>query len=146
MDVLTPEQRRKNMKHIRNRDTGIEIKLRKALWHKGFRYRKNWKALPGTPDIVLTKYRIAIFCDSEYFHGKDLEQLRLRIRRGNNPDFWEKKITGNVKHDCDVSAELKGLGWTVIRFWGEDIKKNLDGCIRAIEDTIQEQTLTDNEW
>lgn len=92
MDVLTPEQRRKNMKHIRNRDTGIEIKLRKALWHKGFRYRKNWKALPGTPDIVLTKYRIAIFCDSEYFHGKDLEQLRLRIRRGNNPDFWERKL------------------------------------------------------
>ena len=67
MDVLTPEQRRKNMKHIRNRDTGIEIKLRKALWHKGFRYRKNWKALPGTPDIVLTKYRIAIFCDSDAY-------------------------------------------------------------------------------
>lgn len=146
MDVLTPEQRRKNMRNIRNRDSVIELRLRKALWHRGYRYRKNWKALPGTPDIVLTKYRIAIFCDSEYFHGKDWQQLQQRIQRGNNPEFWEKKITGNIRHDLEVTAELKGLGWKVIRFWGKDIKKDLDGCIRTVEEVILEQKCSDEIW
>lgn len=146
MDVLTPEQRRKNMKNIRNRDSAIELRLRKALWHKGYRYRKNWKALPGTPDIVLTRYQIAIFCDSEYFHGKDWMQLQQRIRRGNNAEFWEKKIAGNIRHDLDVTAELKGLGWKVIRFWGEDIKKDLDGCIRTVEEAILEQKCSGEIW
>ena len=136
MDVLTPEQRRKNMRNIRNRDSAIELRLRKALWHRGYRYRKNWKALPGTPDIVLTRYQIAIFCDSEYFHGKDWDQLQQRIRCGNNPEFWEKKIAGNIQHDLDVTAELKGLGWKVIRFWGNGIKRDLDGCIRTVEEAI----------
>lgn len=146
MDVLTPEQRHKNMQNIRSRDSAIELMLRKALWNKGYRYRKNWKELPGTPDIVLTKYRIVIFCDSEYFHGKDWEELQQRIRRGNNPDFWEKKISGNMKHDLDINAELKGLGWKVIRFWGKDIKKDLDGCIRTVEDAILEQKCPDEIW
>lgn len=71
MDVLNPEQRRKAMQHVHSKDTSIEVKLRKALWHKGYRYRKNYNKLPGSPDIVLTKYHIAIFCDGEFFHGKD---------------------------------------------------------------------------
>ena len=97
MDVLTKEQRHKVMSHIRSKDTSIEVKLRKALWQKGYRYRKNYKALPGTPDIVLTKQKIAIFCDSEFFHGKDwCTILRPRIRRGNNAEFWEKKILRNM--------------------------------------------------
>ena len=141
MDVLTPEQRHKNMRHIRNKDSAIELRLRKELWRRGYRYRKNWKALPGTPDIVLTKYRIAIFCDSEYFHGKDWASLLQRIKRGNNPDFWEKKISGNIKHDIEVSAELKGLGWNVIRFWGEDIKMDLDNCIKTIEEAIFDEKI-----
>ena len=73
MDRLTKEQRHKNMKNIKSKDTGIEVTLRKALWKKGYRYRKNDKKLPGRPDIVLPKYQIAIFCDSEFFHGKDWE-------------------------------------------------------------------------
>ena len=72
MDRLTPEQRHKNMSSIKSKDTSIELVLRKALWNKGIRYRKNYKELPGTPDIVLTKYKIAIFCDSEFFHGNIL--------------------------------------------------------------------------
>ena len=71
MDRLNSEQRSRNMKAIRTKDTSIELILRKALYHKGFRYRKNYKALPGTPDIAITKHRIAIFCDSEFFHGKN---------------------------------------------------------------------------
>ena len=87
-----PEIVSKNMRKIHSKDTSIEIQLRKALWHKGYRYRKNYKALPGSPDIVLTKYKIAIFCDSEFFHGKDWEILKLRLEKGKNPDYWIKKI------------------------------------------------------
>ena len=75
MDNLTPNQRHKNMSHIKSKDTRIECKLRKALWEKGYRYRKNYADLPGKPNIVLTKYRIVIFCDGEFFHGKDWEVL-----------------------------------------------------------------------
>lgn len=88
MDNLTKEQRRKCMSNIHSKDTGIELALRKALWQKGYRYRKNDKRLPGTPDIVLTKYQIAIFCDSEFWHGKDWEVLKPRLMRGKNPDYW----------------------------------------------------------
>ena len=88
MDRLTPEQRHKNMKSIKSKDTEIERILRKALRDKGYGYRKNYKALPGCPDIVLTKYRIAIFCDSEFFHGKDWEVLKPQLEKGKNADFW----------------------------------------------------------
>ena len=86
MDVLTKEQRRKNMQNIKAKDTKIEIILRKALWKKGYRYRKNYKKLPGSPDICLTKYRIAIFCDSEFFHGKDWEVLKAKWYTNDNID------------------------------------------------------------
>ena len=75
-DIMTPEQRSKVMHRIKNKDTRIEINLRKALWHKGIRYRKNYKKLPGSPDIAITKYRIAIFCDSEFFHGYDWDSKK----------------------------------------------------------------------
>ena len=84
MDNLTKEQRQKNMRNIRSKDTEIEIKLRKSLWKKGYRYRKNVHTLPGKPDIVLTKYKIVIFCDSEFFHGKDWNMLKLRLEKGTN--------------------------------------------------------------
>lgn len=136
MDVLTKEQRRKNMKAIKSRDSKIELIMRRALWEKGYRYRKNYKELPGKPDIALTKYKIAVFCDSEYFHGKDWPHLKQRIKKGNNSVFWEKKISGNIKHDRDVDIRLKDMGWTVLRFWGEDIKKHTDDCVRAVEDAV----------
>lgn len=135
-DVLTPEQRRKNMQHIRGKDTKIEVILRKALWAKGYRFRKNYKELPGTPDIVLTKYKIAIFCDGEFFHGKDWEVLKPRLEKSNNSEFWIKKISRNIERDDENDKKLLFLGWTVIRFWGDEIKKNTDECIRVIEETI----------
>lgn len=88
MDNLTKEQRRKNMQHIKAKDTSIEVKMRKSLWNKGYRYRKNYAGLPGKPDIVLTKYKIAIFCDSEFFHGKDWEVLKPRFEKSNNSQYW----------------------------------------------------------
>ena len=135
MDNLTPAQRHKNMQNIKGKDTSIEIKLRKALWAKGYRYRKNYKELPGKPDIVLTKQRIAIFCDSEFFHGKDWEILKPRLEKSKNSEYWQKKITRNMERDEEVNKQLMFLGWTVIRFWGKDILKDTDECIKVIEET-----------
>ena len=142
-DRLTPAQRHKNMQQIKGSDTKIEVQLRKALWHKGYRYRKNYKELPGKPDIVLTKYKIAVFCDGEFFHGKDWEVLKPRLESGSNSDFWVSKISRNRERDDEVSKKLLFMGWTVIRFWGKDISKNTDECIKVIEETIFEQKLTD---
>ena len=145
LDRLTPELRHKNMKNIKSSDTKIEITLRKALWKKGYRYRKNYKKLPGKPDIAITKYKIAIFCDSEFFHGKDWEVLKPQLERGNNPDFWIQKISKNMERDATVNQQLLFLGWTVIRFWGKEIKKSPDECIRVIEETIFENKLNETE-
>ena len=142
-DVLTKEQRHKNMKNIRSKDTSIELKLRKELWRRGYRYRKNYTELPGKPDIVLTKYKIAIFCDSEFFHGKDWEVLKPQLEKGKNADFWIEKISKNQQHDDDINKQLQFLGWTVIRFWGKDIMKKTDECIQVIEENIFEQKYND---
>ena len=136
MDNLTKEQRRKNMQHIRSKDSAIEKKLRKALWDRGYRYRKNYKDLPGKPDIVLTKYKIAIFCDGDFFHGKDWKILRPRLDKSNNSEFWKRKIKYNMERDEEVNKQLLFLGWTVIRFWGKDIMKNTEECIRVVEEVI----------
>ena len=96
-DVLTKVQRHKNMQHIRGKDTHIEIILRKALWNEGIRYRKNYKAIPGSPDIAITKYRIAIFCDGEFFHGYDWDVQKARILRGDHGLYWVDKIENNIK-------------------------------------------------
>ena len=125
-----------NMRKIHSKDTSIELLLRKALWHKGYRYRKNYKALPGSPDIVLTKYKIAIFCDGEFFHGKDWEVLKPKLENGNNSEYWIAKISRNRERDEEVNKQLLFMGWTVIRFWGKDIKKNPEECVEVIEETI----------
>lgn len=119
--------------------------LRKALWNCGYRYRKNYKKLPGKPDIAITKYKVAIFCDSEFFHGKDWENQLERLKRSNNSEYWIRKISRNLKHDDEVNKELQFLGWTVIRFWGNDIRKNIDECIKVIEETIFDIKIGENE-
>lgn len=145
MDRITKEQRRKNMQLIKNKDTKIELVLRKALWRKGYRYRKNYNKLPGKPDIVLTKYKIAIFCDSEFFHGYDWKVQKAKIEKGSNGDFWVKKISGNIDRDDEVDKKLFFLGWTVIRFWGKDILKNTDECVRVIEECIFDNIVMEGE-
>lgn len=130
------EQRRKNMSKIHGKDTSIEVALRKALWRKGYRYRKNYKKIPGSPDICLTKYKVAIFCDSEFFHGKNWEVLKPRLEKGNNGEYWVKKIQENIKRDEENDKKLLFLGWTIIHFWGNDILKNTEQCVQVIEETI----------
>lgn len=131
-----PSARRKIMKSIKSRDTKPEVLLRKALWQEGYRYRKNYKALKGTPDIVLTKYHIVIFVDSEFFHGKDYDALIDRLKRGKRPEYWSNKIDQNIKRDMATDAELRGMGYTVLRFWGEDVIRDVDSCIKTIKETI----------
>ena len=132
-----------NMRKIHSKDTSIELLLRKALWHKGYRYRKNYKALPGSPDIVLTKYKIAIFCDSEFFHGKDWEILKLRLENGKNADFWIKKIERTRNRDYENDKKLLFLGYTVLHFWGQDISKHTDECLQTIEEAIWDTKFSD---
>jgi DNA mismatch endonuclease Vsr len=134
MDNLTPEQRKRSMKAIKSTETQIEIKLRKALWEKGYRYRKNYKGLIGKPDIVFVSKKIAIFCDSEFWHGYDWENRKTRIK--TNREYWLAKIERNIERDKEVSAELERLSWTVLRLWGKEIEKNLDECIKKIEEAI----------
>lgn len=144
MDRLTKEQRHRNMSNIKNKDTSIEVELRKALWDKGYRYRKNYKKLPGKPDIVLTKYKIAIFCDSEFFHGKDWEALKVQLEKGKNSKFWIDKISKNRERDDNINKQLNFMGWTVIRFWGKDIKKDIDECVKVIEEAIFDSITNEN--
>lgn len=139
MDVLTLEQRRRNMKNIKNKDTSIELKLCRALWRKGVRYRKNYNKVPGSPDIALTKYKIAIFCDGEFFHGYNWEELKVKLEKSNNSSYWINKISKNIERDKRVNSELEAMGWTVIRFWGKEIKKDVNGCVKFIEETVLEK-------
>ena len=136
MDDLTPEQRRKNMQAIRSTDTSIEIALRTALWHRGIRYRKNYKQLPGKPDIAITKYRIVVFCDSDYWHGYDWENRHQRIK--SNRDYWIPKIERNMARDKEITAQLQAMGWIVLRFWEWQIKKRLNECVDIVIKTIAE--------
>jgi len=137
MDVLTPEQRKRNMQAIKGKDTSIEILLRKKLWEKGYRYRKNYKNLRGKPDIVFTKYKIAIFCDSTFWHGYNWEDKKKRL--GTNREFWIRKIETNMERDKKVNEDLISDGWIVLRFWETEIKKNLNECVQKIEEAIQQR-------
>ncbi|RYY00740.1 very short patch repair endonuclease [bacterium] len=134
MDNLTPEQRRKNMQAIKSTATKDEIRLAKALWHLGYRYRKNNKKIFGKPDITFSKYKIAIFIDSEFFHGKEWEVQRTRIK--SNREYWIPKIERNINRDCQVNEFLRSDNWTVLRFWSKQIQKDLETCLAIIEENI----------
>ncbi len=131
MDVLTKEQRRKNMQHIHSKNTKAEVMLRKALWHCGIRYRKNYKDLPGKPDIVITKYRIVVFVDGDFWHARGHENApgeQIRTNQG----FWSKKLKRNVERDLEVNDALLEHGWLVLRFWESDVVKNVEKCVSTI--------------
>ena len=118
-DVMTPEQRSRAMSHIKGKDTSIEVLLRKALWHKGIRYRKNYKKLPGTPDIAITKYRIAIFCDSEFFHGYNWEIKKQKL--GHNREYWIKRLSAICPRP-ENDFKLIAMDWCPCTFGGRRYK------------------------
>jgi len=127
-------KRRYTMSRIKNKNTSIEVSLCKALWASGIRYRKNYRKLPGAPDIAITKHRIAIFCDGEFWHGKDWEMKKPKIQ--SNREYWIEKIERNMSRDRETDKALYAMGWTVIRFWGSDINKNLFGCVEEVKGAI----------
>ena len=130
MDKLTPEQRHKNMQAVKNKDSQIELLLRKELWKQGLRYRKNSKTVYGHPDIVFIGKKVAVFCDSEFWHGYDWEHRKNDIK--SNREFWITKIERNMARDVEVNNYLKEHGWTVLRFWGKEIQRNVKRCAEII--------------
>lgn len=135
MDNHSPEQRHKNMKAIKSKDTKIEVMLRKELWTRGLRYQKNSKKVFGKPDIVFIGKKVAVFCDSEFWHGYDWDNKKKEFK--SHQDFWIPKIERNIARDKEANDQLKRAGWTVLRFWGNDIKKDLQACADEIERTVK---------
>ena len=131
----TPEQIHYNMSRIRNKDTGIELALRKELWSRGIRYRKNVKTVEGKPDIAFIGKKVAVFCDSEFWHGYNWDERKNDLKK--NKEFWIAKIERNMERDAEVNRILKEQGWTVLRFWGNQIKKNLSECADIIENAVR---------
>lgn len=120
-----------NMRQVHNKNSLIELMLRRELWKRGLRYRKNVNSIFGKPDIVFKSKKIAIFVDSEFWHGYDWKNKKKEIK--SNKDFWIKKIERNIQRDKEVSKYLKEKGWTVLRFWGNEIKHDVSGCVKHIE-------------
>jgi DNA mismatch endonuclease Vsr len=137
MDKLTKEQRRRNMQAVKNKGSKIETLLGKELWRRGYRYSKNDKKVFGKPDFVFKKYKTVIFCDSEFWHGKDWEIKKIEHK--SNIDFWHKKIERNIERDKEVNEKLLQEGWTILRFWGKEIEKNLLICLEKFEQIINEK-------
>ena len=134
MDKHTPEQRRKNMQAVKNKDSQIEQLLRKELWSRGIRYRKNVNRIYGKPDIVFIGKKIAVFCDSEFWHGYNWEERKKDFK--SHQEFWIPKIERNMERDAEVTERLDSEGWTVFRFWGNEIKKNTAQCADIIEKAV----------
>lgn len=135
MGVKTSEQISFNMKQVKNKDSKIEIMLRKELWKRGIRYRKNVKDIIGKPDIAFLGKKIAVFVDSEFWHGFNWEERKHDFK--SNQEFWIPKIERNIQRDKEVTKALEDLGWIVVRFWGKDIKKDVAGCADMIQKTME---------
>lgn len=123
------------MQAVKNKGSKIETLLQKELWHRGLRYRKNVKSIYGKPDIAFIGKKVAVFCDSEFFHGFDWGNKQNEIK--SNRDFWIPKIEKNMQRDIEVTQKLRSEGWTVLRFWGKDIKNNLQSCADKIERVVR---------
>lgn len=135
MDNHTVEQRRRNMQAVKNKDSKIEIALRKELWSRGLRYQKNVTSIFGKPDLIFKGKKVAVFCDSEFWHGFNWEERKKDFK--SHQEFWIPKIERNMERDKEVTEELQKQGWTVLRFWGKEIKKNTGGCADIIEKVVR---------
>lgn len=144
MDKLTPEQRSRNMAAIKSKDTKPELMLRRELWKRGLRYRKNCKDVPGTPDIVFPWYKIAVFCDGSFWHGYEWEKTKGRIK--SNLKYWHTKIEKNIERDKRVNKQLQIEGWILVRYWEHQILKDLKSCADEIEALVRERRAENAAW
>ncbi len=131
----TKEQISYNMKAVKSKDSQIELMLRRELWSRGLRYRKNSGKVFGHPDIVFMGKKVAVFCDSEFWHGYNWEERKKDFK--SHQEFWIPKIERNMERDTEVTAKLQEDGWTVLRFWGNEIKKNTAQCADIIEKAVK---------
>jgi DNA mismatch endonuclease, patch repair protein len=130
------------MSRIRGKDTTIELRLRRALWEAGYRYRLHVRNLPGTPDIVFLRPRVAVFCDSSFWHGRNWAEKKSRLV--SRREYWIMKIERNIARDIRVSNELSEIGWRVLRFWDVDIEKRPTECVREIAQAIGKLSTKDH--
>ncbi len=131
----TTKERSEIMRKIRAKETKPELILRKTLWALGVRYRKNYKELPGKPDIVIAKFKMLVFIDGEFWHGYDWENKKKKLK--SNRKFWIPKIERNIQRDEQINQKLKGMGWRVMRFWDFQVKKELGVCVQKILEHIE---------
>jgi len=135
MSSKTADQISYNMRQVKNKDSKIELALRKALYVRGIHYRKNVTSILGKPDIAFIGLKIAVFCDSEFWHGYNWDVRKNDFK--TNREFWIPKIERNMSRDKEVTAQLESEGWVVIRFWGKEILADPDRCAQVIENTIK---------
>jgi DNA mismatch endonuclease Vsr len=135
----TDEATSKRMANVKLKRGDGETAIAKILWHEGYRYWLNYKKLPGSPDIAIQKYHVAVFVDGEFWHGHDWESRKPKLKR--NREYWIEKIEENMARDSRVDKELVAMGWTPIRFWAKDVQKDLDGCIQTIKEMIFEHQI-----
>lgn len=128
--MRTPEVMHKIMSSVHSKDTRPERKLRKALWKQGIRYRKNYKNLPGKPDIAITRCKIAIFVDGDFWHGRNIKSVKT------NREYWMAKFKRNQERDREINDLLTEMGWMVMRFWESDLKNDFNGCVNKILEEI----------
>ena len=138
MKSKTQEQITYNMKQVKNKDSKIEILLRKELWNRGLRYRKNVKKILGKPDLAFIGKKIAIFCDSEFWHGYDWENRKKDFK--SHQDFWIPKIERNIARDKEVTEILQQQGWIVLRFWGKEIQSDVSRCADIIAASLRQRS------
>lgn len=131
----TKEQISYNMKRVKNKDSVIELMLRKELWSRGLRYQKNVTKIFGKPDLVFKGKKVAVFCDSEFWHGYNWEERKKDFK--SHQEFWIPKIERNIQRDIEVNEELHRQGWTVLRFWGNEIKKDVVACADIVEKAVR---------
>lgn len=129
----TPEIRQRMSKvHLKNGKA--ETILAKRIWHEGYRYRKNYKKLPGSPDIAILRFRIAVFVDGEFWHGENWEERKAKLKQ--NREYWIEKIEENMARDKRVDGQLTELGWIPLHFWEKQVLKNTDECLNTIHELI----------
>lgn len=132
----TPEIR-KRMSKVRLKNGKAETILAKRLWHEGYRYRRNYKKLPGSPDIALTTYRVAVFVDGEFWHGENWEERKAKLK--HNREYWIEKIEENMARDKRVDGQLQEMGWTTVHFWEKQVLKHTDECLQVVLELLEKK-------
>ena len=125
------------MSKVRLKNGKAETILAKRLWHEGYRYRRNYKKLPGSPDIALTTYRVAVFVDGEFWHGENWEERKAKLK--HNREYWIEKIEENMARDKRVDGQLQEMGWTTVHFWEKQVLKHTDECLQVVLELLEKK-------